>query len=102
VSDPNPLTKEEVVHVAGLARLELSEEEVTTFTAQLGSILSHAADISSLSLEGLTPMAHPFDLENILREDVVATSLDRDELLAGAPSVEAGRFKVGRILGEAP
>jgi len=47
-------------------------------------------------------MAHPFDLENILREDVATPSLDRYELLAGAPSVEAGRFKVGRILGEAP
>ena len=102
MSDPSPLTKQEVVHVAGLARLELSDDEVETFTAQLGSILSHAADISSLDLEGLIPMAHPFDLENILRSDVPTASLDRDELLAAAPLVEAGRFKVGRILGEAP
>lgn len=102
MSEPNPLTKEEVIHVAGLARLELSDDEVTTFTAQLGSILNHAADISSLDLEGLVPMAHPFDLENILRPDVPTASLDREELLAGAPAVESGRFKVGRILGEAP
>jgi len=102
VSEQSPLTKEEVIHVAGLARLQLTDDEVTTFTAQLGSILNHAADISSLDLEGLVPMAHPFDLENILRPDVPTASLDREELLAGAPSVESGRFKVGRILGEAP
>jgi aspartyl-tRNA(Asn)/glutamyl-tRNA(Gln) amidotransferase subunit C len=102
VSELNPLTREEVIHVAGLARLELSDEEVTTFTAQLGSILNHAADIASLNLEGLSPMAHPFELENVLRADEPAPSLSRDELLKSAPSVEDGRFKVGRILGEAP
>ena len=102
MSERNPLTTAEVLHVASLARLELSSDEVVTFTAQLGSILAHADDIAGLNLEGLHPMAHPFDLENIFRADVPTPSLDPSELLAQAPSVESGRFKVGRILGETP
>jgi aspartyl-tRNA(Asn)/glutamyl-tRNA(Gln) amidotransferase subunit C len=102
VSSPNPLTAAEVVKVANLARLALTEEEVVRFTEQLGSVLGHAADISALDLGDLTPMAHPFDLVNVLRDDVVQPTVDHDAVLAAAPSVEDHRFKVGRILGEAP
>ncbi|MEI6700749.1 MAG: Asp-tRNA(Asn)/Glu-tRNA(Gln) amidotransferase subunit GatC [Actinomycetota bacterium] len=102
MSTRQPLTSAEVLQVAGLARLELSAEEVETFTAQLGSILAHADDIASLDLGGLEPMAHPFDIENVFRPDTVKPTLERDELLSQAPDVERNRFKVGRILGEAP
>lgn len=102
MSSPNPLTADEVVKVANLARLELSPEEVARFTEQLGSVLGHAADIGALDLTSLSPMAHPFDLTNVLRDDVVVPSIDRGAVLAAAPSTEDDRFKVGRILGEAP
>jgi len=102
VTNPNPLTEADVIKVASLARLELRPDEVATFTEQLGSVLGHAQDIAALNLEGLSPMAHPFDLENVLREDVVTPSLDRDAVLAAAPDAAEHLFRVGRILGEAP
>ncbi len=98
----NPLTRDEVAHVAHLARLRLSEDELERFTAQLGAVLEHAADMNELDLEGVEPTAHPFGLINVVRADVVRPSLDRDEVLAMAPDAEDGRFAVPRIMGEAP
>ncbi len=98
----NPLTRDEVAHVAHLARLHLSEDELERFTAQLGQVLEHAADMNELDLEGVVPTAHPFGLINIVRADEVRDSLDRDEVLAMAPDAEDGRFAVPRIMGEAP
>ncbi len=96
------LSREDVVHVAGLARLELSEDEVELFTAQLRTVLDHAADVAALDLTHLAPSSHPIALENVLRADDPRPSLDRDEVLACAPSVEDHRFRVPRIGGEAP
>ena len=98
----NPLTRDEVAHVAHLARLRLSEDELERFTAQLGAVLEHAADMNELDLEGVVPTAHPFGLINVVRADEVRDSLDRDEVLAMAPDAEDGRFAVPRIMGEAP
>ncbi len=98
----NPLTRDEVAHVAHLARLHLSEDELERFTAQLGAVLEHAADMNELDLEGVVPTAHPFGLINVVRADEVRDSLDRDEVLAMAPDAEDGRFAVPRIMGEAP
>ncbi len=95
------ITTAEVAHVARLARLELAAGELERFTGQLAAVLDHASDIEALDLEGVEPTAHPLALRNVLRPDVPAPGLDRDEVLAGAPSVEAGRFRVPRILGEA-
>ncbi len=94
------LSRDEVAHVAHLARLHLSEDELTTFTEQLGQVLAHAADLQSLDLTGVPPTAHPFDLRNVVRPDVVGESLDPAEVLAEAPDAEDGRFAVPRILGE--
>jgi len=91
-----------VAHVAVLARLDLTEDELERFTGQLGAVLEHAADIAALDIADVPPTAHPLPLVNVLREDVPVPSLDRDEVLAQAPAVEDGRFKVPRILGEAP
>ena len=96
------ISRDDVAHVARLARLDVTDEELDLFAGQLAAVLEHAADLATLDTAGVTPTAHPFPLVNVLREDVAARSLDRDEVLAMAPAVEDGRFRVPRILGEAP
>jgi aspartyl-tRNA(Asn)/glutamyl-tRNA(Gln) amidotransferase subunit C len=96
------ITTADVAHVARLARLELTEEELERFTVQLGAVLEHARDVEALDTADVPPTAHPLPLVNVLRDDVVRPSLDRDEVLSQAPAVEAHRFRVPRILGEAP
>jgi len=104
VSEPAaaPLSRDDVVHVARLAKLALSDEEVDLFTAQLGTVLAHAADVAALDLAHLEPSTRPIVVENVLRPDEPRPSLDRAEVLAAAPSVEDDRFRVPRIGGEAP
>jgi aspartyl-tRNA(Asn)/glutamyl-tRNA(Gln) amidotransferase subunit C len=96
------ITTEDVAHVAQLARLRLTGEELEQFTEQLAAVLDHARDVEALDTEGVPPTYHPLPLTNVLRDDVVRPSLDRAEVLAAAPVVEANRFRVPRILGEAP
>jgi aspartyl-tRNA(Asn)/glutamyl-tRNA(Gln) amidotransferase subunit C len=96
------LSHRDVEHVANLARLALSAEEIEQFTDQLAVILDHAEDVAALNLDGVEPTAHPLPLVNVLRPDEVRPCLDRDEVLAQAPAAEDGRFRVPRILGEAP
>lgn len=95
------ISREDVLHVASLARLALTPEEVESLTGELGVILDHAEDVASLDLEGVPPTAHPLPLANVLRPDEVRPALDRDEVLAQAPAAEDGRFRVPRIMGEA-
>jgi aspartyl-tRNA(Asn)/glutamyl-tRNA(Gln) amidotransferase subunit C len=99
-SGPGQLRRDDVIHVANLARLDLSEEEVDLFTAQLRTVLDHAADVAALDLSHLPPTAHPLPVENVLRLDEPRPSLDRDEVLAAAPAVEDHRFRVPRIGGD--
>jgi len=99
---PERLTRDQVAHVANLARLTLTEEELELFTGQLAEILDHAADVASLDLSGVAPTAHAMAVTNVLRADQARPGLDRDEVLEAAPSVEDHRFRVPRILGEAP
>ncbi len=96
------ITRAEVAHVAMLARLHLEDDELERFTEQLAVILDHAADVAALDLSGVLPMAHALSLANVLRADDPRPGLDRDEVLAQAPDVEDHRFRVPRILGEAP
>jgi aspartyl-tRNA(Asn)/glutamyl-tRNA(Gln) amidotransferase subunit C len=91
-----------VAHVAKLARLSLSEAELDLFTEQLGQVLEHASDMNSLDLDNVVATAHPYGLINVVRDDEVRPSLDRDEVLAMAPDAQDGRFAVPRIMGEAP
>ena len=93
-----PISRADVAHVARLARLELTEEELERFTGQLAAVLEHAADVESLDTAGVPPTAHPLPLQNVLRADEPVPSLDRDEVLAMAPEAEDGRFRVPRIL----
>jgi aspartyl-tRNA(Asn)/glutamyl-tRNA(Gln) amidotransferase subunit C len=102
MTEPERLTREEVAHVANLARLELTEDELDLFTGQLAEVLDHAADVASLDLDGVAPTAHAMAVTNVLRPDEPRPVLNRDEVLAQAPAVEDHRFRVPRILGEAP
>ncbi len=96
------ITPEDVAHVARLARLHLTDDELVTFTGQLDAVLGHAADVEALDLDDVPPTSHPYPLTNVLRDDVVLPSLDRAEVLAQAPDVEDHQFKVPPALGEAP
>jgi aspartyl-tRNA(Asn)/glutamyl-tRNA(Gln) amidotransferase subunit C len=99
---PDRLTREDVAHVAHLARLDVTDDELDLYTEQLAAVLEHAADIEALDTSGVAPTAHPLPITNVLRDDLVEPSVDRDEVLSQAPAVEEGRFKVPPILGEAP
>jgi aspartyl-tRNA(Asn)/glutamyl-tRNA(Gln) amidotransferase subunit C len=97
---PERISRDDVAHVARLARLSLTDDELERFTEQLGAILDHADDVAALDTSDVPPTAHPLPLTNVLRDDVVTPSLDRDELLAQAPAVEDGRIRVPRIISE--
>jgi aspartyl-tRNA(Asn)/glutamyl-tRNA(Gln) amidotransferase subunit C len=97
-----PITRDDVLHVAKLARLELTDDELELFTPQLAAVIEHAADVEALDLGDVPPTAHPYPLRNVFREDEIRPSIDRDEVLVEAPAVEDGRFKVPPILGEEP
>jgi aspartyl-tRNA(Asn)/glutamyl-tRNA(Gln) amidotransferase subunit C len=104
-SPPDPggrIGREEVAHVARLALLDLTDEELDRFTGQLAAVLEHARDVAALDLADVPPTFHPLPLRNVLRPDVPAVALDRDEVLAQAPAAEDGRFRVPPILGEEP
>jgi aspartyl-tRNA(Asn)/glutamyl-tRNA(Gln) amidotransferase subunit C len=96
------ITRDDVAHVARLARLSLTDDELDLFTGQLAAVLDHARDVESLDVGDVPPTAHPLPLKNVLRPDVVTPSLDRAEVLAAAPAVEDDRFAVPPILGEEP
>ena len=88
------ITRDEVLHVAKLARLELSEDEVGRFQEQLSAILEAVGKVSELDLEGVPPTSHPLDLVNVLAEDEPRPSLPLEEALANAPDPEDGFFGV--------
>ena len=94
------ITRDDVAHVADLARLSLTADELDAFTLQLADVLDHAADFDALDLSDLEPTAHPFPLVNVFRADLEGPTSDRDEVLAAAPSVEEAQFRVPPVLGE--
>ena len=96
------ISREDVAHVARLARIELTDDELGTFTDQLAKVLDHARDVEALDVSDVPPTAHPYPLVNVLRPDTEVPCLDRDEVLASAPATEDGRFRVPPVLGEAP
>jgi aspartyl-tRNA(Asn)/glutamyl-tRNA(Gln) amidotransferase subunit C len=88
------ISKDEVLHVARLARLALTDEEVERLGAQLNAILDAVGKVSELDLEGVEPTAHPLDLVNVWAEDEPQQSLPVEDALANAPEREQGFFKV--------
>lgn len=105
VTEPGPaprITRADAAHVARLARIDLTDEELDRYAGQLAAVLDHAAQVAAVEAGDRAPTAHPLALANVLRPDEPRPSLDRDEVLAQAPAVEDSRFRVPRILGEAP
>lgn len=91
------LSPSDVAHVARLARLDLTEDELDLFAGQLAGVLEHAAALSALETSGVAPTSHPLALRNVLRDDVARPGLPREEVLGQAPAAEAGQFRVPRI-----
>lgn len=92
------LTKEEVIKVAGLARIELSEEEVQKFQKDLSSILDYVDELKNVDTEGLEIVASVTGLENVQREDKAVLIDYQDDILANAPESKDGYYKVKSIL----
>jgi aspartyl-tRNA(Asn)/glutamyl-tRNA(Gln) amidotransferase subunit C len=88
------IEREQVLHVAKLARLGLSEEEVETMAGELSGILEHVDRIAALDLDEVEPTSHVVALENVLRADVPHESLAPDVALASAPDPAGGAFRV--------
>lgn len=98
----DPITRDDVAHLARLARLDLTDDELVTFAGQLEVILGSVARVAEVAADDIPPTSHSVPLTNVWREDVVAPCLDRDEVLRQAPAAEDGRFEVPRMLDEAP
>src|SRR3954452_10140314 len=96
------ISREEVAHVARLARLDVTDDELERFTEQLAAVLDHARDVEALDTSGVPPTAHPLPVVNVLRPDEVRPSLDREEVLAAAPAAEQGMFRGPKIVARAP
>ena len=88
------ITRDEVLHVASLARLALSEEEVERLQGQLSAILEAVGKVGELDLTGVEPTSHPLDVSNVWGADEPRPSLPVDDALANAPEREAGFFRV--------
>ena len=93
------ITADVVAKVSRLARLDLTPEEIELTTTQLSDVLEHFADVDALDLSDVVPMTQPYPLVNVMRDDIEAPVLDRDEVLAAAPQAEDGRFRVPPIVG---
>ncbi len=93
------ITPEQVRHVAMLARLALSEAELSRLTPQLASIVRYIAKLGELDVSGVEPMAHAVPVTNVLREDIVEPSLPLDKVLQNAPDTDGPFFKVPKVIG---
>jgi aspartyl-tRNA(Asn)/glutamyl-tRNA(Gln) amidotransferase subunit C len=92
------ISKQEVEHVARLARLELSEQEKEKLMDQLSNILTYVETLNSLDTKGVEPTSHVLDLNNVMRDDVAMPSLTQERALANAPDKAAGHYKVPKII----
>ncbi len=92
------VTKETIEYVAALARLNLTAEEERKLTSEMGSIISYVDKLNELDTEGVKPMEHVIPISNVLREDRIEESLDREKILANAPTTENGCFKVPKVV----
>ncbi|GAB3070441.1 Asp-tRNA(Asn)/Glu-tRNA(Gln) amidotransferase subunit GatC [Nocardioides zeae] len=97
---PPSLTREDVAHLADLARIDLSDAELDHLAPQLSVILESVASIQGVAGDDVPPTSHPIPMTNVFREDVVVPGLTAEQALSGAPAVEEQRFSVPRILGD--
>ena len=94
------ISRDDVAHLARLARLAVTEEELDTFAGQLDVILESVASVSEVAADDIPPTSHAVPLTNVFRDDQPRPGLTPEQALAGAPAAEDGRFRVPRILGE--
>lgn len=94
------ITRDEVAHLADLARIDLSAGELDHLAPQLSVILESVASIAEVAAADVPPTSHPIPVTNVFREDVVVPGLTAEQALSGAPQVEEQRFAVPRILGD--
>jgi aspartyl-tRNA(Asn)/glutamyl-tRNA(Gln) amidotransferase subunit C len=92
------LTPEEVRHIARLARIAVTDEDVSRLAGQLSGILEHFAALARIPTDGVEPTAYPFPLANVMREDAERASLPPGEVLANAPRAEDGYLRVRAVL----
>lgn len=94
------ISRDEVAHLARLARLAVTEDELTTFAGQLDVILQSVATVGEVAADDIPPTSHAVPLVNVFRDDTPVPCLTQQQALSGAPAAEDGRFRVPRILGE--
>jgi aspartyl-tRNA(Asn)/glutamyl-tRNA(Gln) amidotransferase subunit C len=94
------LSRDEVAKLAGLARIEMSEEELVSLSREFTVILDAVARVQEVASAEVAPTSHPLSLRNVFRPDVVVPSLSPEDALSGAPAQEDQRFRVPQILGE--
>lgn len=94
------ISRDDVAHLARLARIDIADSELDHYARQLDAILHAVAKVSALDTKDVAPMSHPVPSVNVFRDDVPGGSLTSAQALAGAPAVESDRFRVPRILDE--
>ena len=94
------ITQEQVAHLANLARIALTPQEIESLTAELGSIVDNVAKVSQVATADVPATSHPIPLQNVYRADVPGQTLTTEQALAGAPDHDGSRFRVTAILGE--
>lgn len=92
------VTRETIEHVANLARLNLTEQEKESLTSEMEEVISYVDKLNELDTEGVKPMEHVIPMKNVLREDRAEKSMDREKILANAPSTDEGCFKVPKVV----
>ena len=92
------ITKDEVLYVADLARLDLDEVSINKFAGQIGNILDYVAKLNEIDTEGIRPTSHAISVTNVFREDQQRQHLDRERVLVNAPEKEDGNFVVPKII----
>lgn len=93
------ITIQEVQHLAKLAKLSFSEDELPKIAQELDAIVGYVEQLKELNVEGIAPTSHVLDLTNVLREDKVAPALSVDEVLRNAPATNHGYFSVPKVIG---
>ncbi len=97
---PHVITTEQVSHLANLARIALTDEEIEKLTGELGVIIESIAKVSEVATADVPATSHPIPMANVFRPDVVGQTLTVEQALSGAPDRDGNRFKVSAILGE--
>ncbi len=92
------VSKEEVLHIAALSRLNLTDKELEKYTTDLSNIVNYANELANIDIEGVKPTAHILDIKNVFRKDEVEGSYDREKILQNAPTKAAGCITVPKVV----